>query len=397
MEISQRTKDLKPSATLVISATAGQLQAEGKDVVNLSAGQPAFNTPDHIKDAGKEALDKNQTKYTPVPGSVEFKTAIQNKFKRDNGLEYELNEIIVGAGGKQIIFGAVQALVNPGDDVILPVPYWVSYPPMVHISGANSVFVQTDFENNFLLTPDQLKEAITPKTKLIILNSPSNPTGMMYNKETMIELGNICLENNIAIISDEIYEYITFDGKEHHSLANLDPEFKKITITGNGLSKAYAMTGWRIGFGGGPQEVIAAMTRYQGHSTSNASSIGQYAGITALNTPPEEVKPVFEDYQTKRDIAYERLSGIEGVETLKPDGAYYIFPKVSAHYGKSCDGFEVHDSLTFCQFMLEQMLIAIVPGVAFGADEYVRISFSGDKDDLIRGLDRLEEGLNKLK
>ncbi|MCP4723763.1 MAG: pyridoxal phosphate-dependent aminotransferase, partial [bacterium] len=339
MEISQRTQDLKPSATLVISATAGQLKDEGKDVVNLSAGQPHFSTPDYIKDAGKEALDKNQTKYTPVPGSLDFKKAIQNKFKRDSGLDYELNEIIVGTGGKQIIFGAVQALVNPGDDVILPVPYWVSYPPMVHIAGANSVFVQTDFENNFLLTPDQLKKAVTPKTKLIILTTPSNPTGMMYNKETLIELGNICLENGIAVISDEIYEYITFDGKKHHSFASLDPEFKKITITGNGLSKAYAMTGWRIGFGGGPQKVIAAMTRYQGHSTSNASSIAQYAGITAVNTPPEEVTPVFKDYEKKRDIAYERLSAIEGVETLKPDGAYYIFPKVSAYYGKSCDGF----------------------------------------------------------
>ncbi len=396
MMLSKKAQELKPSATLAISATAGAMKKEGIDVLDLSAGQPAFPTPDYIKAACKEGLEKNMTKYTPVPGMVEFKELIRQKFKRDNGIDYAIDEVMCGTGGKQILFNAVQALMDPGDEAIIPAPYWVSYPPMVQLAGGVPVIVQTTMENGFMAKPEDIKKAITDKTKILFLNSPSNPTGMVYSKDVLIAIGKICVENDIVILSDEIYECIEYGSKEICSMANLDPSFKDITVTCNGVSKSFAMTGWRIGFGGGPKQIIGAMTRYQSHSTSNANSLSQYASMAALKTPKEEASKLFEVYDEKRDLTYNKLTSIDGIESLNPDGAFYIFPKVSAYYGKSYKDYKVEDSLSFCKYMLEEMLVAMVPGVAFGNDEHVRISYSGDRDDLIKALDRVEEGLKKL-
>jgi len=396
MQLSTRAKNLKPSATLAIDALAQQLKREGKDIINLSAGQPDFGTPDYIKDAGKEALDKNYTKYVPVAGMVEFKDAIVQKFKNENNLDYPADQVIVSTGGKQVLFNALQALVDPGDEVIVPVPFWVSYKPMVALAGGTPVFLETSFEDLFQLNPGQLKDAITDKTKVLMLNSPSNPTGTVYSRERLIEIGKICEEKGIFIISDEIYEHLTYDGETAPSMASLDPAFKDITLTVNGLSKAFAMTGWRIGYGGGPKDLISAMTKYQSHATSNASSIAQYAGITALTSPLDTVKAMNVEFQKRRDYAYDRLMAMDNIDTFKPKGAFYIFPKVSEYYGKEFNGKKISDSFEFCQFMLEEQLIAAVPGAPFGNNDHIRISYSISIDDLGKAFDRFEEGLKKL-
>lgn len=397
MQLSTRASNLKPSATLSIDATAQQLKREGKDIINLSAGQPDFGTPDYIKDAGKEALDKNITKYVPVGGMVEFKEAVVKKYKDDNDLDYDASEVIISTGGKQVLFNALQALVNPGEEVIVPVPYWVSYKPMVELTGGTPVFVETRFEDMFQLTPEKLLESITDKTKVLMMNSPSNPTGSMYSWERLTEIGKICAEKNIFIISDEIYEHLVYGGQVMPSIAALDPAFKDITLTVNGLSKSFAMTGWRIGFGGGPKELIAAMTKYQSHATSNANSIAQYAGVTALGSPQETIKMFKETFEERRDYAYDRLTKMDGIETFKPHGAFYIFPKTSAHYGKSFNGKKIENSFDLCGFLLEEQLIAAVPGAPFGNDEHIRISYSISIADLDKAFTRLEEGLAKLK
>lgn len=397
MRLSDRAQALQPSATMQITALAESLKKEGKDVIVLAAGQPDFNTPDFIKAAGKEALDKNHTRYTPAPGTVEIRKAIQNKFRQDNNLDYDLSEITVGAGGKQVLFNAAQVLLNPGDEAIIPVPYWVSYPPMVELAGGVPVYLETTIDDLFQINPDKLRQAITNKTRFIFLNSPSNPTGTVFSKELLIEIGNICLEHEIMILSDEIYEYLTYDNEVAYAVASLDPAFKDITLTINGLSKTYAMTGWRIGYCSGPKEVIGAMNRYQGHSTSHASSIAQYAGITALSKSRDDMKETFKVFEERRNIAYERLSNMPNIETFKPKGAFYIFPKVSAYYGKRYQDYEITDSVSFCKYMLEEMLISPVPGVAFGNDECVRISYAVSSADLEKAFDRFEEGLSKLQ
>ena len=397
MNLSNRAKELKPSATMQLTALAESMKKDGKDVIVLAAGQPDFSTPDFIKDAGKEALDKNYTRYTPVSGMQEFKEAIQRKFKRDNNLDYDLDQIIVCAGGKQVLYNAVQVLLNPGDEALITAPYWVSYPSMVDLADGVPVYLDTTLDDLFLVDPEKLRRAITEKTRILFLNSPSNPTGTMYSKDLLIEIGKICLENNITVITDELYEYLVYDNEISYSLASLDPEFAKTTVTVNGLSKAYAMTGWRIGYGGGPKEIIGAMGRIQGHSTSNASSIAQYAGVTALSRTRDELKVYFDVFEERRDISFERLAGMREIETFKPKGAFYIFPKVSAYYGTSYKNYEITDSLSFCNFMLEEQLISPVPGSAFGNDDHVRISYSVSVEDLKKALDRFEEGLQKLQ
>ncbi len=397
MDLSKRARELKPSATFAISTLAQQFVRDGKDVINLSAGQPDFNTPDYIKKAGKEAIDKNITKYTPVAGMVEFKDAICSKFKKENNLDYSPKEVIAGTGGKQILFNALQALINPGDEVIIPVPYWVSYPPMVELAGGKPVYLETNFKDLFQISPEKLKSTITNKTKVLMLNSPSNPTGTVYSKDVLIEIGKICLDNSIIIISDEIYEHLTYDNKKAYSIASLGSAFKDITLTVNGLSKPFAMTGWRIGYGGGPEDLIAAMSRIQGHQTSNAVSISQYAGITALTSPLDSVIEMRKAFKERRDLAYSRLSAMEKIETFKPKGAFYIFPNVSEYYGLQYKNYKIIDSLTFCKYMIEDMLIAMVPGAPFGNDDCVRISYSIGTSDLDNAFERFEEGLKKLK
>jgi aspartate aminotransferase len=396
MELAHRVTSIKASETMQITALAESMKRAGKDVIVLAAGQPDFPTPEFIKNAGREALDKNHTRYTAVDGTVDFKEAIRKKFIRDNGLDYNLDEIIVGSGGKHVLFNAVLALLNPGEEAIIPTPYWVSYPSMVELADGVSVYLNTTLDDQFLINPDKLRRAITDKTKLIFLNSPSNPTGMLYTKELLIEIGNICLERDITILSDELYEYLTYDGETAHSIASLEPAFKDITLTINGLSKAFSMTGWRIGYAGGPKNIIRAMSRLQSHSTSNASSIAQYAGITALSKSKEDLKDLFQVFVERREITFERLSNIPNIETIKPQGAFYVFPKVSGLYGTRYKNYEVTDSLSFCSFMLEEMLISPVPGIAFGNDDHVRISYALSTEELITGLERFEEGIKKL-
>jgi aspartate aminotransferase len=396
MKLSQRASSVKPSATLKITALAESLKREGKDVIVLAAGQPDFHTPEYIKTAGKEAIDKNITFYTPVAGMIEFKKAIQQKFLRDNNLHYNLDEIVAGTGAKQIIYNAIFALVDPGDEVIIPSPYWVSYPEIVQLAGGIPIYLNTTIEEKFLINPDKLKKTITNKTKVIILNSPSNPTGAVYPKELLYTVGQLCADRGITIVSDEIYEYLVYDNLTAYSLASLDPALKAITITVNGLSKAFSMTGWRIGFGAGPKDVIKAMTDLQGHCTSNASSIGQYAGITALSRNREQLKEYFDLFEERRNIAYERVSKMPDIETIKPQGAFYIFPNVSAYYGKQYKHHTITDSASFCQYMLEELLISPVPGGEFGDDNYIRISYSINTDLLKKALERFEEGLKKL-
>ncbi len=396
MELSNRVKTMKGSVTMQITALAESMKRDGKNVIVLAAGQPDFPTPDFIKDAGKEAIDTNQTRYTAADGTIELKNAIDQKFKRDNNLDYSMDEIIVSSGGKHVIFNAVLALLNPGDEAIIPTPYWVSYPSMVELADGVPVYLDTTLDDLFLINPETLKRAITEKTKLLFLNSPSNPTGTMYSKELLIEIGKICLNNGVTILSDELYEYLTYDGEAAHAIASLDPAFRDITITINGLSKAFAMTGWRIGYAGGPKEIIRAMARYQSHSTSNASSISQYAGVTALSKTKEELSDIFEVFAERRDMAFNRISKMPNIETFNPKGAFYIFPKVSQYYGTKYKDFEITDSLSFCSFMLEEMLISPVPGVAFGNDDHVRISYALGTEELKVGLDRFEEGLKKL-
>ncbi len=396
MELSNRVKTMKGSVTMQITALAESMKRDGKNVIVLAAGQPDFPTPDFIKDAGKEAIDTNQTRYTAADGTIELKNAIDQKFKRDNNLDYSMDEIIVSSGGKHVIFNAVLALLNPGDEAIIPTPYWVSYPSMVELADGVPVYLDTTLDDLFLINPETLKRAITEKTKLLFLNSPSNPTGTMYSKELLIEIGKICLNNGVTILSDELYEYLTYDGEAAYAIASLDPAFRDITITINGLSKAFAMTGWRIGYAGGPKEVIRAMARYQSHSTSNASSISQYAGVTALSKTKEELSDIFEVFAERRDMAFNRISKMPNIETFNPKGAFYIFPKVSQYYGTKYKDYEITDSLSFCSFMLEEMLISPVPGVAFGNDDHVRISYALGTEELKVGLDRFEEGLKKL-
>ncbi len=396
MELAHRVTAIKASETMQITALAESMKRAGKDIIVLAAGQPDFPTPDFIKNAGKEALDKNHTRYTAVDGTVDFKEAIREKFSRDNGLDYSLDEIIVCSGGKHVLFNAVLALLNPGDEAIIPAPYWVSYPSMVELAEGVPVYLDTTLDDLFLINPDKLRRAITDKTKLIFLNSPSNPTGTLYDKELLTEIGNICLERGIMILSDELYEYLTYDGETAHSIASLDASFKDITLTVNGLSKAFAMTGWRIGYAGGPKNLIRALSRFQSHSTSNASSIAQYAGITALSKSKEDLKDLFQVFEERRDIAFGRLSNMPNIETIKPKGAFYVFPKVSELYGSQYKNYEITDSLSFCSFMLEEMLISPVPGAAFGNNDHIRISYALSTEELKTGLDRLEEGLKKL-
>jgi len=397
MKLSKRARELTPSPTLAIDALAQKLKREGKDIINLSAGQPDFSTPDYIKEAGKQGIAQGFTRYTPVAGMPEFKEAICKKFKGENNVEYMTDEVVCGTGGKQLLFNGLQALLDPGDEAVIPVPYWVSYPPMVQLAGGKPVYLETSFKDRFLISPDKLKQSITNKTKVLMLNSPSNPTGTVYTKERLIEIGKICLDKGVFIISDEIYELLIFDNKAAYSIASLDPAFKDITLTVCGLSKSFAMTGWRIGFSGGPKELISAMTKYQSHATSNASSIGQYAGITALTSPLDTVLSMKKEFEKRRDLAYRRLSSMEDIEAFKPLGTFYIFPKVSAYYGTQYKDYKIIDSLTFSKFMLEEMQLAIVPGAPFGNDDHVRISYSISIADLTNAFDRFEEGLRKLK
>lgn len=389
--ISERLQIITPSATLKLNARVQELVAEGRDVVKFGVGEPDYPTPDHIKDKAIEAIHANKTTYTPTTGIPELREAVCRKFLEDNGLEYEPSQIIVSVGAKQCIYNALMALVNDGDEVLVPAPFWVSYPEQVKLAGGLPVIVETTEETAFKLTPEILKDAITSRTKAIILNSPSNPTGSVYTREELAALGSILRENEIWGILDEIYESLVYDGVEHVSLATASPEMKDYSIVINGVSKAYAMTGWRVGYAGGPSEVISAMSKVQGHATSNTASMSQWAALAALEGPKDLINEMIEEYNRRRLYMVERLNNIPGFECDPPDGAFYVFPNVNELIGRQLGGRKLTGADMLAEILLEEAYVAVVPGSGFGAPENLRFSYSTSMESIEEGLDRLEK------
>jgi len=396
ISLSNRAKILKPSPTLAINAKAKSMQAKGIKVINFGAGEPDFDTPENIKKAAIKAIEEGFTKYTPVGGIDDLKDAIIYKFKRDNGLSYKRSEIIVSCGGKHSFYNLAQALFDEGDEVIIPSPYWVSYPPIVSLAGARPIIVETKEENDFKLQPDDLEKFITPKTKALILNSPCNPTGHAYNKQELEKIAEIAIAKDIFIISDEIYEKITYDGFEFISIASLGEDIKKKTIIVHGVAKTYAMTGWRIGYTAGPEEIITAMNNIQSQSTSNPTSISQKASVEALMGPQEEVKKMVSAFQERRNYIVERLNRIQGVSCYKPLGAFYVFPNFSSYFGRLFKGKRISNSTELADYFLEEAKVAVVPGIEFGADSYERLSYATSMEEIKEGLDRIEDALKRL-
>ncbi|MEW5722893.1 MAG: pyridoxal phosphate-dependent aminotransferase [Thermodesulfobacteriota bacterium] len=397
MELTKRIIEVPASPTLSLDAKAKALKARGVDVISFGAGEPDFDTPWHIKQAGIKAIEENFTRYTPVEGIPALKEAIAAKFRRDNGLDYTLEEIAVSCGGKHTLYNLAQVLFDHGDEVIVPSPYWVSYPPIVQLSGAKPVIVKTREANGFKLTAEELEAAISPRTKGLILNSPSNPTGATYTRAELEALAEVVLRRNLMVISDDIYEKIIYDGLRFCNLAGLGPELKKRTIIAHGLAKTYAMTGWRIGYMAGPQEVAKALTVLQSQSTSNPCSVAQKAGVAALNGPQDSIGVMVQAFDERRRYLVETLNGLEGVSCFNPSGAFYVFPNVSAHYGKRADDREITGSNDLCDYLLEEARIAVVPGAAFGEDACVRLSYAISLEENKRGLERLAGALAKLK
>lgn len=394
--LSNRAKSLKPSPTLAINAKAKAMQAQGIRVISFGAGEPDFDTPKNIKEAAKKAIDQGFTKYTAVGGIDELKDAVIHKFKRDNGLTYKRSQILVSCGGKHSFYNLAQAFFDQGDEVVVPSPYWVSYPPMVSLAGATPVILDTTEKNGFKITPADLKRVVTRKTKALIINSPSNPTGGAYTKEELKKIAEIAVSNDFFLISDEIYEKIIYDGFECVSIASLSEEVKSRTFVLNAVSKTYAMTGWRIGYAAGPEEVISAMANIQSQSTSNPESIAQKASVEALSGPQDDVAKMSAAFGQRRDYILERLNRIKGVQCFKPIGAFYAFPNFSSYYGKSYQGKKITNSTELADFFLDVARVAVVPGGEFGADPYERLSFATSMEDIREGIDRIEEALSKL-
>jgi len=394
--LSSRARGLKPSPTLAINAKAKSMQAQGIKVVSFGAGEPDFDTPENIKRAAIKAIQEGFTKYTAVGGIDELKDAIIQKLKRDNQLTYKRSEVLVSCGGKHSFYNLAQALFDQGDEVIIPAPYWVSYPPMVLLAGAAPVIIGTREEDNFKITPEGLKRAITPKTKALVLNSPSNPTGSAYTKKDLERIAEIAISSNFFVISDEIYEKIVYEGFEFRSIASLGEEIRKRTIIVHGVAKTYAMTGWRIGYTAGPEEIISAMNNIQSQSTSNPTSISQKASVEALNGSQDEVKKMVSAFAQRRNYIVDRLNEIEGVSCYKPIGAFYVFPNFSHYYGRTYQGKKINNSTDLADFFLDVAKVAVVPGVEFGADPFERLSYATSMEDIREGIDRIEEALKRL-
>lgn len=386
MKLADRVSALTPSSTLAITAKAKELKAAGHDVIGLGAGEPDFNTPQHIIDAAVHSMNAGQTKYTPAGGLAELKKEIIGKFQKDQHLTYEPGEIIVCTGAKHALYTLFQVLLNKGDEVIIPAPYWVSYPEQVKLADGVPVYVNALEENQFKMTPDQLKDAITDKTKAVIINSPSNPTGMLYSKEELEVLGSICLQHNVLIVSDEIYEKLIYDENAHVSIAEISEELKQQTVIINGVSKSHSMTGWRIGYAAGNEQIIKAMTNLASHSTSNPTSIAQYASIAAYAGSQEPVEEMRKAFEERLNIIYDKLVSIPGITCLKPQGAFYLFP--NAKLAAENTGFANVDD--FVEALLEKEKVAIVPGSGFGAPDNVRLSYATSLHTLEEALVRID-------
>ena len=395
--VSNSLKRIKPSPTLAVSQKARELKSAGKDIIGLGAGEPDFDTPENIKRAAIDSINRGETKYTTVDGTPKLKTAIVEKFKRENKLNYELNEISVGTGGKQIIYNAMMATVNAGDEVIIPAPYWVSYPDIVLLAGGNPIIIKCSENENFKITPEKLKNSITNKTKWLILNSPSNPTGSCYSENEIKSLAKVLIENKqVHILSDDIYEHITYSKFKFFTIAQIN-ELKDRTLTMNGVSKSYAMTGWRIGYGAGPLEIIKAMAKIQSQSTTNPSSISQAAAVEALNGPQNFILERSKEFQERRDFVVKSLNEIKGLSCLNPDGAFYVFPNCSKCLNKKDKkGKLLKTDSDFVESLLENNGVAVVQGSAFGLEGYFRISYATSMQNLKNALKRISEFCNSL-
>ncbi len=391
--VSNSLKRIKPSPTIAVTSKAREMRAAGKDVIGLGAGEPDFDTPDNIKDAAIEAIKRGETKYTAVDGTPKLKKAIQGKFTRENNLSYELDQISVGTGGKQVLYNVFMATLNSGDEVIIPAPYWVSYPDMVLLAGGKPKIVKCSEKNEFKITPDELKKAIGKKTKWLIINSPSNPTGSCYTRNEIEELSKILIKNkNVYILSDDIYEHITYDNFKFFTIAQIKA-LKDRTLTMNGVSKSYSMTGWRIGYGAGPKDIIKAVAKIQSQSTTNPSSISQAAAVEALNGTQDFIKTRSDSFKERRDYVVETLNSINGLSCLKPSGAFYVFPNCKKLLGKKT---KLKTDKEFVEKLLEKAEVAVVQGSAFGLDGYFRISYATSMDNLKKALDRIKSFCESL-
>ncbi len=397
MGIAKRAQAIKPSPTLATAAQAKAMKARGIDVVDFGVGEPDFDTPENVKQAGIKAIQSGCTKYTPAGGTDELKEAVIEKLRKDNGLQYEKAQIIISCGAKHSLYNIAEALFDPGDEVIIPAPYWVSYPDQVLLNDATPVIVTTTEQEGFKLSAKKFEQAVTKKTKALVLNSPSNPTGLAYDKKTLEEIAAIAVKHNIYVVSDEIYEKLIYDGFKHISIASLGPEIKALTMVVNGVSKSHSMTGWRIGYAAGPKDVINAMANIQSQSTSNPSSISQKAAVEALRGPQDFTQVMNVEFDKRRKYMVDRLNRMKGVSCLMPVGAFYAFPKISSLFGKRANGKTINNSSDFAAYLLEEAKVALVSGDAFGADQYIRLSYATSMENIQKGLDRIEAAIARLQ
>jgi aspartate aminotransferase len=396
MTLAERAERIEHSPTLRVAALAKKLRAEGVDVLDFSVGQPDFPTPSVVKEAGKTAIDDDRTGYTANEGVPELRAAIAEKLRDENGLEYAPSDIIVSPGAKATLYFIAMAAFQAGDEVLIPSPYWVSYPEQVGLADATPVFVEARQDNGFRLSADQLEAAITPRTKAVILNYPSNPTGACYERDELESLARVCVEHDLLVVSDEIYEKLLYDGRRFTSIASLGPEIKARTVVVNGMSKSYSMTGWRLGWAAGPSELIDAMGKIQSHSTSNATSIAQWAGLEALVSAGPDVDRMVAEFQERRDVMLQGLLGMPGVTCPTPAGAFYAFPDVSAYFGRSHAGGAIASSIDLSTYLLTEAHVAVVPGEAFGAPRNLRLSYAASRDQIEEGLRRIAAALKTL-
>jgi len=394
---SSRIGSMKPSATIEITSKIAELKKDGIEIIGFNIGEPDFDTPENIREKAKEGLDLGHTRYTPAAGTIDLREEIGKKLYKDNNLKYTYKDIIVSNGAKQSIMNALLTLCEKGDEVIIPSPYWVSYIEMVKLTGAKPVLVQLDERDNFKLDIEKINNTITPKTKCIMLNSPNNPTGAIYSENHLREIGEICVDNDIYILADEIYEKLIYDGEEHISIGTLSEEIKDKTILINGVSKTYAMTGWRIGYAAGPRDIIKAMSDLQGHMTSGPNAPAQYASLEALRNTEKSVEVMVKEFDRRRKYIADRLNSIEGITCNLPKGAFYVMPNVKGFYGKSSGSFKIENSMDLTNYLLEEAKIAVAPGEAFGINDNIRIAYSNSMENIEKGMDQMERALKKLK
>lgn len=397
MNLSKKFLGVSPSPTLSIDAKFKQMKADGLNVVGFGAGEPDFDTPKHIKDAAIKAINDGMTKYTPASGIIPLKKAVCKKLKEDNNLDYEPSQIVISNGAKHSLMNVFGAILNPGDEVIIPAPYWVSYPEMIKLNDGVPVVIHTDESTHFKISAKQIEEKITDKTRAIVLNSPCNPTGMVYSQEELSEIAKVCLAHSLFVVSDEIYEYLIYDGNKHLSIAELGDDIKDLTIIVNGVSKTYAMTGWRIGYTASNPTIAKIMSNVQSHATSNPNTIAQYAALAALEGPKDELYKMVGEFEKRRNYMHDRIKKINGVSCLNPHGSFYILMNISKLFGKTYNGRKIETADDFADMFLESKLVAVVPGTGFEAPDFVRWSYATSMENIKEGLDRLESFLSELK